>query len=141
MNTLFDLGNWLVMPFWVLMIAFPRWRWTRRLLRSPLVCAAPALVYAALVVPRLPELLGEIARPELPKIAALLGTSAGATIGWLHFLAFDLFVGRWVYLDSRDRGLSALLMAPVLFLTLMFGPIGFLLYLAVQGAVPGKAVP
>jgi hypothetical protein len=30
---------------------------------------------------------------------------------FLHFLAFDLFVGRWVYLDSRERGISALLMA------------------------------
>jgi hypothetical protein len=66
-----------------------------------------------------------------------LGSPAGATIAWVHFLAFDLFVGRWIYLDSQDRRISAWLMAPVLFLTLMLGPAGFLFYLVVRsvGAV------
>jgi len=57
------------------------------------------------------------------------GSPVGATIAWLHFLAFDLFVGRWIYLDGRERGVSGRVMAPVLFLTLMVGPCGFLLYL------------
>jgi hypothetical protein len=70
--------------------------------------------------------------PSLAGIAALLGTPAGATIAWVHFLAFDLLVGRWAYLDSRERGVSAWLMGPVLFFTLMLGPVGFLLYLAVR---------
>ena len=61
-----------------------------------------------------------------------LGEPAGATIGWVHFLAFDLFVGRWAYLDSRERSISAWLMAPVLFFTLMFGPMGFVLYLVLR---------
>ena len=69
----------------------------------------------------------------LQSVAALLGTPESATIGWVHFLAFDLFAGRWVYLDSRERGVSPWVMAPVLFLTLMFGPLGFLLYLGVRG--------
>jgi len=50
----------------------------------------------------------------------------------VHFLAFDLFVGRWIYLDSRRRQVSPWLMAPLLFLTLMLGPAGLLLYLAVR---------
>jgi len=62
-------------------------------------------------------------------VAALLGVPAGATVAWLHFLAFDLFVGRWIYLDGRERGITSWVMAPVLFLTLMLGPCGFLLYL------------
>ena len=62
---------------------------------------APALAYLVMVVPRLPEILPVVARPELPAVAALLGTPAGATIAWAHFLAFDLFVGRWIYLDAH----------------------------------------
>ena len=65
-------------------------------------------------------------------IARLLGTSAGATAAWAHFLAFDLFVGRWAYLDSRERNISAWIMAPVLFLILMLGPLGFAMYLGVR---------
>jgi hypothetical protein len=132
METIFSLSSLLVMPFWLLMIALPHWRWTSRLMRSPLVCAAPALLYLALALPRIGELLAAVARPTLPGIAAVLGTPAGATLAWAHFLAFDLFVGRWIYLDSRERGLSAWIMAPLLFLTLMLGPIGFLGYLAVR---------
>ena len=132
METLFSLSNLLVLPFWLLIIVLPHWRWTERIMRSPLVSAAPALLYAALVLPQIGGLLVALARPTLGDIAALLGTSAGATIGWVHFLAFDLLVGRWAYLDSRERAISAWLMAPILFLVLMLGPIGFLLYLATR---------
>jgi len=80
----------------------------------------------------LPRSGGRVSIPELSGVAALLGSPLGATIGWLHFLVFDLFVGRWMYLDSRDRAIPAWVMTPVLFLTLMLGPCGFLLYLLVR---------
>jgi hypothetical protein len=132
METIFSLSSLTVMPLWLLMILLPHWGVTRRVLGSPLVSLAPALIYAALVLPRLGEVLPAVMNPRLVGIAALLGTPAGATIAWAHFLAFDLFVGRWAYLDSRARGVSAWLMAPVLFLTLMLGPVGFALYLALR---------
>lgn len=120
------------MPFWFLMIFLPGWTWTRRILNSPWVAAPAAALYIALVLPEVLEILPAVMNPELASIAATLGTPAGATIAWAHFLAFDLFVGRWVYLESRERGISAWLMAPVLFFVLMLGPLGFLLYLAVR---------
>ncbi len=132
METLFKVSSLMVLPFWALMIVLPRWRVTKRLMSSPLVCAAPAAIYAALVIPRFAEVWQAVSSPELSGIAALLGSPVGATIGWLHFLAFDLFVGRWIYLDSRERGITAWVMAPVLLLTLMLGPCGFLLYLIVS---------
>jgi len=136
MDTVFRLSNFLVLPFWALMILLPGWRWTERILRSPLVGLAPATLYAALVFPRLGEIWPAVARPTLSGIAVLLGSPAGATIAWVHFLAFDLFVGRWICLDSRERQVSAWFMAPLLFLTLMLGPAGFLLYLAVRSVAP-----
>ena len=68
-----------------------------------------------------------------------MGTPEGATIAWAHFLAFDLFTGRWAYLDSQARGLPALLMAPLLFAILMVGPLGLLLYLAARALRPSPA--
>jgi hypothetical protein len=65
-------------------------------------------------------------------VASLLGNPAGATVGWMHFVTFDLLVGRWAFLDSRERGLSPWLMGPVLFVILMAGPAGFLIYLVVS---------
>ncbi|MFQ3592420.1 MAG: abscisic acid-deficient protein Aba4 family protein, partial [Gemmataceae bacterium] len=54
-------------------------------------------------------------------------------------LTFDLFVGRWIYLDSRERGVSVWLTGPCLFLTLMFGPLGLLGYLGVRQSVGSPA--
>ncbi|MCB0063334.1 MAG: DUF4281 domain-containing protein [Caldilineaceae bacterium] len=129
---LFQLSNLLIMPFWILLILLPHWRWTGRIISSPWIAAPPALLYAILVVPGIAGLLAELANPELTQIAELLGTAPGATIAWAHFVTFDLFVGRWVFLDSRQRRITAWLASPILFCVLMFGPLGFLLYLLVR---------
>jgi hypothetical protein len=133
MDQLFGFANLTVLPFWLAMIAAPRWGLTRRLMARPWGVAAPALMYLVLVLPRLPQILPAVARPELPAIAALLGTPLGATIAWAHFLAFDLLVGRGIYLDGQARGISAWVMSPILLLTLLLGPLGLLSYGAVLG--------
>ena len=132
METLFNISGLFVLPFWFLMIVTPHWKVTQRLLKSPLIIIAPVIAYVILVLPQIGTVLPKVIGPKLPEIAALLGTPAGATIAWMHFLAFDLFVGRWAYLDSRERGISAWLMAPILFFILMLGPFGFLLYMVVR---------
>ncbi len=48
--------------------------------------------------------------------------------GWVHYLAFDLFVGAWIAREASRSGLSRLFMIPVLPLTFMFGPAGLLLF-------------
>lgn len=137
METIFSISNALVLPFWAMMLLLPRWRWTERIVSSPLVAAAPAALYLALVLPRLGELLPVLLRPELETVARLLGTPEAATIAWAHFLAFDLFVGRWIYLEAAARGVSAWVTSPILFATLMLGPVGFLLWLAVRATAGG----
>jgi hypothetical protein len=137
MNIVFQASNLLVMPFWLLMILAPRWVWTGRIIGSPLVILPAALLYAALVLPNIAALLPALANPNLMGITALLGTPQGATIAWVHFLAFDLFVGRWAYLDSLKNSINVFVMAVVLFVILMFGPLGFALYLGVR-AITGS---
>jgi hypothetical protein len=135
-ETLFHVSNILVLPFWLLMIVLPHWRWTQRVIGSPWIAAPTALVYAVLVLPNAATLLPTLAQPTLAGIAALVGTSEAAAIAWAHFLTFDLLAGRWAYLDSRARKISAWIMAPVLLLTFLLGPLGFLLYLLVRAATP-----
>ena len=48
--------------------------------------------------------------------------------GWVHYLAFDLFVGTWETRDAVARGISRWILAPCLLLTFLFGPIGWLAY-------------
>lgn len=125
----------LVAPFWALMILAPAWRGTERVLGSRLVALPAALLYAVLLVPQFGVVAGAVLDPSLADLASLLATDAGATLAWAHFLAFDLFVGRWVYLDARGRGVSPLLSSSVLGLTLLFGPVGLLAYWVVLALV------
>ena len=132
METIFTLGNLFVLPFWALMIFLPHWRWTQRIMRSLWPVVVLCVVYAVLLLSQIGGAAGSLLNPTLAGIAGLLGTPAGAAVGWVHFLAFDLFVGRWAYLDSRERGISAWLVSPTLLFVFMAGPFGLLLYLAVR---------
>lgn len=55
--------------------------------------------------------------------------------GWVHYLAFDLFVGTWEVQDAVKNSVSHLLVIPCLLLTFLFGPIGLLSYFAVRTVV------
>jgi hypothetical protein len=114
MTLLFQLSIFLTLPFWLLMILLPMWRWTQRIIGSPWIAVPAALLYAILTLPRLGALLPLLANPSLASIATLLGTPAGATLARVHMLAFDVFIGRWIYLDSRENRITPWLMAPVL---------------------------
>jgi hypothetical protein len=131
MEVFFQATFILTVPFWLLMIVAPHWRWTQRLMQSPLVIAPIALLYVSLILPLVSELVSASLSPTLNTIATFLGTDQGATTAWAHLLAFDLFVGRWAYLDSRERNLNAWVASLGRCLSLMVGPFGFLLYLVV----------
>jgi len=131
-GTLFGLTFAVAAPFWALMILLPGWSWTRRIIASPLIVLPVVVIYALLVIPAFGEVLPAVASPTLGGVRELLGTADGAAAAWAHMLAFDLFVGRWSWLDSRTRGIPALIMSPVLLLTILLGPLGLLVYLLVR---------
>lgn len=65
---------------------------------------------------------------SIAEVRALFASDAALAAGWLHYLAFDLFVGTWIAEDSRPRAVPALLVVPCLALTFLFGPVGLVLY-------------
>lgn len=129
---LFDLVFWFAAPFWALMILAPTWSWTRRIANSPWIVAPPLLGYALLAVPRLDVLWPVVTTPTLDGLQSALTDPAVTAAAWAHMIAFDLFVGRWMYLDSRDRGIHPLVMAPLLVVTILLAPLGALGYLLLR---------
>jgi hypothetical protein len=125
----FKLFSTLVTPVWLLMIFAPRWPTTHKIIKSLWIVVPFVLAYAVLELPSALPALALFVRPNLPDIMKLLGSESGATLAWLHFIAADLFVGRWVYLDSREHNMNVWLMGPILFLNSMLCPLGFVLYL------------
>jgi hypothetical protein len=139
-SNIFFYSHLLVLPFWLLMIVAPNWSWTRRMIASPLVALPPALLYLGLIAPLLIPVLRAVLTFSVEVVAPLLGSPAGATLAWAHFLTIDLLTGRWVYLDSREREINNWLMGVVIFLVFMLGPVGVLLYLVVR-AYAGQLRP
>ena len=129
---LFSITFLLAVPFWALMILAPKWGTTEKVIASPLIVVPPALVYLVLAVANFPDLWAAVSAPELGPLAEFLGTPEGTALGWAHFIAWDLFVGRWMYRQSRELGIHPLVMAPVLLVTILASPIGLLLFLPVR---------
>ncbi|PRY31005.1 ABA4-like family protein [Umezawaea tangerina] len=140
-ETLFSITFLPAAPFWLLMILAPKWRVTERAVASPLIVVPPALIYLVLLVPDFTTVLPLVSRPELAPLAEYLGTPAGTAIAWAHFIAFDLFVGRWMYRQSRELDIHPLLMAPILVVTIMVAPVGLLLFLPVRALRTRKEEP
>ncbi|GAA0940744.1 ABA4-like family protein [Virgisporangium aurantiacum] len=128
----FNLAFPLAVPFWALMIVAPHWRWTRTIVSSPLIVLAPLVAYLFAVIPIFPEFAAEMVNPSFDGVREIVSTADGTALVWAHLTAFDLFVGRWMYLDSRERGIPALVMAPLLVLTILLAPFGLTIYLALR---------
>jgi Domain of unknown function (DUF4281) len=64
-----------------------------------------------------------------------------ALAGWVHYLAFDLFVGAWAVRTARAEGIHHGFVIPCLVLTFLFGPIGLLAFAILRFSLTRKALP
>ena len=128
MTFLFHFSAMIVLPFWLAMIVAPSAKWTVRLMRSPWIILPPVGCYLVFAFPNLPELIGAFRDPSPESLAAMMAEPWAASLFWAYAGAFDLFVGRWIYLDAREREIHHAFVAPPLIVTIFFGPIGFALY-------------
>jgi len=113
-------------PIWLAMILAPRSPATARLVRlaTPLY-AALGVTYVGLLVSTLGR--GERVDFRDPEsVRAGLSQPRGFLAGWAHYLAFDLFVGRWIWQTSlhERRSTRAALLG-----TWLAGPSGLTLIL------------
>ena len=128
----FAVAGQAAMAGWLALILLPRWRWLVMALRHGLV-GALSLAYAALIFVYFFRVEGG-GFDGVAQVRALFQSDPVLLAGWLHYLAFDLFVGIWIAGRADAVGLSRALQAPILLATFMFGPVGLLLFYACQAA-------
>jgi hypothetical protein len=119
----FGLVAWAALALSLFVPKIRRFVWPATQFVIPLVWA---VLYVILTVPGLPLPGGSFTSIE--GIRGLFADDSALTAGWIHFLAFDMFIGTWIARDSVERGVHGLLVVPCLALTLLFGPAGLLLY-------------
>ena len=133
-DVLFWFSSLYVLPFWLMMWFAPTSERTAALMRSEWVYLAPlAFAYALAVLPNIVDifiLLGsQMPTPDI--VADMFSEREVILVGWLHFLAFDLFVGRWTWQRMVATGQPIYVSAPVLILSMMVAPLGALIGLVV----------
>jgi len=131
--TLFGLCNQLILPAWLLLVVAPGWKWTARLITAVVVPALLGIVYIALVTSQIGNISGGFG--SLADVARLFENPSMLLAGWVHYLAFDLFVGSWEVRDARRLGIPHWLVIPCLALTFLLGPAGFVLYIVIRAAL------
>lgn len=143
-DRLFQLAGNVVAPCWLLLLLAPLWRWTQRIVTFawPLLVAA---VYVYLLASHRPPPGSGFG--SLPQVTRLFSSPYALVAGWIHYLAFDLFIGAWETRDGLRVGISRWALLPCQLLTFFFGPAGLALYLLVKlllrrgvGAEPYKAI-
>ena len=126
----FKLAIILALLGWVLLI-FSRWiRTLRPLVGGAVVPALLGVAYLVLIITEMPGAEGGF--DSLANVMRLFDNPGMVLAGWLHFLAFDLLIGVWIWQDAERKKIRWIAALPALFFTFLFGPAGFLIYLGIR---------
>ncbi len=134
-DVLFQILNTATLVAWLPLVFLPRQRWATTVVPIAMP-ALLAVVYVALLAVGMPGSEGGFS--TLAGVRALFADPHALLAGWVHYLAFDLFIGGWEVRDAQERGIHHLLVVPALALTFLFGPAGLLLYLVIRRFAPAR---
>jgi hypothetical protein len=129
-DQIFSIANPLAVLGWILLALFPGRRSVTRAVAGTALPAVFAAAYVAIAIAVFPRANGSFS--TLAGVGELFTNQWLLLAGWLHYLAFDLLIGAWEARDSVERGIPRWALVPCLFLTLMFGPAGWLAYWIVR---------
>jgi hypothetical protein len=131
-DLLFSLSGALAMAGWAGLVFAPRWTFTRDWFAPVVIPLLIATLYAWLMAANLGRTPDGGGFDSLTSVSLMFGVPELLLAGWIHYLAFDLFVGAWELRDSQRHGIAHLLVVPCLGLTFVAGPAGLLLYWLVR---------
>ena len=129
-DLIFSVANVLALLGWAGLILLPGRAWVTAGVAGFAIPAFLSVAYAGLIGAFWSTAEGGFS--SLDEVRLLFQTPGLLLAGWLHYLAFDLFVGAWEVRTARAEGIPHLLVVPALLLTFLFGPAGFLLFMVIR---------
>jgi len=137
LDTIYILANVLAISGWIALLVSVFLAEKVSLFASRFVPVVLASVYTVLMLNLLPFKGGGF--ESLASLAKLFAQPEIALVGWIHYLAFDLFIGAWQVQTAKLEALPKLLIVPALLLTFLLGPLGLLFFLVVRFLLRGKS--
>ena len=136
-DELFRIANAVALCGWLVLLASPLiGTWADRIAGAALPLLLSVL-YAGLILAFWSR--GEGGFGTLAEVMRLLSKPELALAGWVHYLAFDLFVGGWEVRTARADAIPFTIVVPCLVLTFLFVPAGLLAFAAIRAARRGLA--
>jgi hypothetical protein len=132
---LFTVANAAPLPIWAAWVLAPRSRLARALADSLWPWALLGAFYVAILAVSMTSGPRDGSFSSLAGVMAMFRSPWTVLAGWIHYIAFDLFVARWMMRDAPEAGYW---LSPILLLTLMLGPAGLLVYLALRPWLRGR---
>lgn len=138
MDALFQLSNPLAMLGWLALLAAPLAPRTAQAVAFgiPLLLS---LLYTGLVLACWAGAKGGF--DSLQNVQLLFTQGPIALAGWVHYLAFDLFVGAWIVRTARAEGVAHWMVVPCLVPTFLFGPAGLVAFAILRFTLTRKVLP
>lgn len=127
---IFTIGSNLAMMGWILLVFAPRWRWTKYIVIYGSIPLLLSIAYLLIIIFYFGDSEGGFG--SLEEVQLLFQNPWALLAGWLHYLAFDQFIGSWELSNAQKLGINHFLVIPCLLLTFLFGPIGLLLYFIIR---------
>lgn len=136
---LFSSASTLAMLGWVILIFLPRsWKWSNAI-PSVFIPLVLSVLYSFLIARYFFSAEGGF--DSLANVQQLFTYPAAALAGWVHYLAFDLFIGGVIAKQADEVGLSRLLQAPFCYLPLCSDHLGICCLCSLKWQCSGLSQP
>ncbi len=123
-ETIFSFAGVIAIVGWILLLFSPLMpKWSDRIAGTILPVFLSLVYFVLLIVPAYDSGGGF---GTLAEVMDLFTYEQAALAGWVHFLAFDLFIGAWVCRKARSERIPFWLVVPCLPVIFLFGPAGLL---------------
>ena len=129
---IFNIINLLVLLGWVPLFVFPFSKFTKKLVDGLFIPFILCFFYVYFL-----SQTKALFSADFSSLGGILdlfknSTEESAAAGWIHYLAFDYFVGCWIVNHSIEKGIPYFVFILPLIFTLFAGPFGLLLFLIIR---------
>jgi hypothetical protein len=146
---IFEFINFTAFPAWILLLIAPKHKLTNTFVKiTAFILSFDYLIFFLMTLSgttsinsyqdilllfkatmdTLKGFANNFSEPKATEIAKAFASDTGFLTGWVHFLAVDLLLGFQISQDAEDVGFSKIISIPLLVVTFLFPPVGFILF-------------
>ena len=117
-----------ILFFWILLLVFPKKVFTQKIIAFPWVPLVIAIGYVYFLSTTTGTFSADFS--SLYGLTEMFQNAEprGVAAGWLHYLAFDFWVGCWMLKNSQEKRVKHVWIILPLICTFVLGPLGIIIY-------------